>query len=319
MTTDTVPARRPESRDGCRGWPELKGPEFSRTTTSDGPRQGLGACGRAAPTHLTSTAAGHGPGSSNPASSTASPKTALLPVVAPPSTRPIASSASKRRLGSWCRRRAMTGKLPSLRALGDFRRHWRRRGVHQRLERRRDHGHASRHARHARLPDRLAAPGRSRGRSAACVAPGHGRHGCPIGGTTAELNDLNCRRRAPARRGVPRAGDSLQHADLSGTVINANFAGSGSSPFQIPFPTFPTNATQPPDHVEETVLPAEVIGTKYVVAPADLTERHGQGAVHIVRIYGNVDGTTLSYAPSHRPPAASPRPSSPERSWSSDR
>ena len=57
--------------------------------------------------------------------------------------------------------------------------------------------------------------------------------------------------------GVFAAGDSLTHADLSGTVINANL------PVQVvafnPIANIPDTATNA-DHVEETVLPAEVIG-----------------------------------------------------------
>lgn len=49
------------------------------------------------------------------------------------------------------------------------------------------------------------------------------------------------------------------------------------------------------DHIEETVFPAETLGKHYVVArptgPID-------GEVgHVVRFYGNVDGTTLTYTP----------------------
>jgi hypothetical protein len=94
--------------------------------------------------------------------------------------------------------------------------------------------------------------------------------------------------------GVFAAGDSLQHADLSGTVVNA------TNPVQViafnPISNIPDNATNA-DHVEETVLPAEVIGTKYVVAPPTSPNGMVKGG-HVVRIYGNFDGTTLTYAPS---------------------
>ncbi|HVY26073.1 MAG TPA: IgGFc-binding protein [Polyangiaceae bacterium] len=93
--------------------------------------------------------------------------------------------------------------------------------------------------------------------------------------------------------GVFGAGDSLAHADLSGTIVNA------SQPVQVvafnPISNIPDNATNA-DHVEETVLPGEVIGTEYVVAPPTSPSGMVKGG-HVVRIYGNVDGTTLTYAP----------------------
>jgi hypothetical protein len=93
--------------------------------------------------------------------------------------------------------------------------------------------------------------------------------------------------------GVFGAGDSLAHADISGTVINATL------PIQVvafnPISNIPDNATNA-DHVEETVLPAEVIGNEYVVAPPTSPSGMVKGG-HVVRIYGNVDGTTLTYAP----------------------
>jgi hypothetical protein len=49
------------------------------------------------------------------------------------------------------------------------------------------------------------------------------------------------------------------------------------------------------DHIEELVLPAEVIGKSYVVVPPSNPNGEVKGG-HIVRIYGNVDGTTLEYA-----------------------
>ncbi|MBK7583186.1 MAG: IgGFc-binding protein [Myxococcales bacterium] len=55
------------------------------------------------------------------------------------------------------------------------------------------------------------------------------------------------------------------------------------------------------DHLEETVLPAEALGTRYfVTAP---TAVHGNVVGHHVRIFGNVDGTKLSY-PSGTPAGA---------------
>src|SRR6185436_17650705 len=63
--------------------------------------------------------------------------------------------------------------------------------------------------------------------------------------------------------GAQAAGDSLLHADLSGTVLNS------TAPIQVigfnPITNVPDVANA--DHIEETVLPAEVIGTEYLVAP----------------------------------------------------
>jgi hypothetical protein len=55
------------------------------------------------------------------------------------------------------------------------------------------------------------------------------------------------------------------------------------------------------DHIEESVFPAETLGEHYlVVSPAGpLFNNPG----HLVRLYGNVDGTTLTY-PSGAPPGA---------------
>jgi hypothetical protein len=47
------------------------------------------------------------------------------------------------------------------------------------------------------------------------------------------------------------------------------------------------------DHVEEVVFPAETLGKHYVVTVPTSPEATPIG--HVVRIYGNVDGTTLSY------------------------
>jgi len=47
------------------------------------------------------------------------------------------------------------------------------------------------------------------------------------------------------------------------------------------------------DHVEESVFPAETLGKKYVVAAP--TAPDGKVTGHVVRLYGNVDGTSLTY------------------------
>jgi len=90
----------------------------------------------------------------------------------------------------------------------------------------------------------------------------------------------------------------LRHADLSGTVINAD------QPVQVIAFTaaanVPDRSVANADHLEETVPPAESFGKKYVVMPPSAPV----GSVgHVVRIYGNVDGTALSY-PDGKPAGA---------------
>jgi hypothetical protein len=130
-----------------------------------------------------------------------------------------------------------------------------------------------------------------------CVAAGTGVMAADAG-TTAEY-DLNAGD-VLQLVGVFAAGDSLKHADLSGTIVNA------TAPVQVvafnPISNIPDMATNA-DHVEETVLPGEVIGTKYIVAPPTSPSGAVKGG-HVVRIYGNVDGTTLTYAPAT--PAGAP-------------
>jgi hypothetical protein len=48
------------------------------------------------------------------------------------------------------------------------------------------------------------------------------------------------------------------------------------------------------DHIEETILPAEVLGKEYLVAPPTSPSGAVKGG-HVVRFYGNFDGTTLTY------------------------
>lgn len=82
-----------------------------------------------------------------------------------------------------------------------------------------------------------------------------------------------------------------QH-DLSGSLIQA------SAPVQViagnPCTNVPSD-TDACDHIEETVLPIETLGKHYVV-PAP-TGPKGVPARHMVRLYGNADGTTLTYSP----------------------
>ncbi len=53
------------------------------------------------------------------------------------------------------------------------------------------------------------------------------------------------------------------------------------------------------DHIEESVFPAETLGQHYVVTPP--TSPNGNVVGHVVRVFGNVDGTTLTYNPSKPP------------------
>lgn len=80
--------------------------------------------------------------------------------------------------------------------------------------------------------------------------------------------------------------------DLSGSLVTA------SKPVQvltgIPCLFVPKDQSAC-DHVEESVVPAEALGKRYVVTtPTRPTGGPGQ---HVVRFYGNRDGTTLTYAP----------------------
>jgi hypothetical protein len=56
------------------------------------------------------------------------------------------------------------------------------------------------------------------------------------------------------------------------------------------------------DHMEESVFPAETFGQRYVVARP--TGPNGDTPGHIVKLYGNVDGTSLTYTGD--PPAGAP-------------
>lgn len=92
-----------------------------------------------------------------------------------------------------------------------------------------------------------------------------------------------------------------RNADLSGTVVKA------APGFPVQVVSFNAIAQLPDvsianaDHMEETVLPAEVIGKKYIVVPP--TTPNGDAVGHVVRIYGNKDGTQLTY-PEGKPPGA---------------
>jgi hypothetical protein len=82
-----------------------------------------------------------------------------------------------------------------------------------------------------------------------------------------------------------------QH-DLSGSLVQA------SAPVQViagnPCTNIPSDIDAC-DHIEETVLPIETLGKHYIVPTP--TGPKGVQAPHMVRLYGNVDGTTLTYSP----------------------
>ena len=98
---------------------------------------------------------------------------------------------------------------------------------------------------------------------------------------------------------VGQAGDQ---DDLSGSLVTAQ---DGQHPIQVitsmPCVDHP-EGTAACDHIEESVFPAETLGQHYVVTVP--TGPKGNVVGHIVRIFGNVDGTTLTYDPSQ--PAGCP-------------
>jgi IgGFc binding protein len=78
--------------------------------------------------------------------------------------------------------------------------------------------------------------------------------------------------------------------DLSGTLVQA------TNPVQVIFgmPCAQSpEGVQACDHIEESVFPAETLGQHYFVTVP--TGPNGDAPGHVVRIYGNVDGTALSY------------------------
>lgn len=89
------------------------------------------------------------------------------------------------------------------------------------------------------------------------------------------------------------------NADFSGSLVTA------SAPVQVVTGIACRNLPdgQPYcDHVEESVFPAETLGQRYVVPMP--TGPRGNTPGHIVKIYGNFDGTTLTYTGT--PPPGAP-------------
>jgi len=102
------------------------------------------------------------------------------------------------------------------------------------------------------------------------------------------------------------AGDVAQFLTEKGNAFD--FSGSlvqSDKPVQViasvPCTNIPGDAMAC-DHIEESILPAETLGKRYVVAPP--TGPKGNAVKQNVRLYGNKDGTTLTYKPAK--PAACP-------------
>lgn len=87
-----------------------------------------------------------------------------------------------------------------------------------------------------------------------------------------------------------------QEYDFSGSLVHSD------KPVQViasvPCINIPSDK-QACDHIEETVLPAETLGQRYVVTPP--TGPNGTPVSHHVRLYGNQDGTKLTYSPTKPP------------------
>ena len=97
----------------------------------------------------------------------------------------------------------------------------------------------------------------------------------------------------------------MPHSDLSGSLITADKPVQviGFNPLTyVPSLSIPTPGACCADHLEETVLPAEVIGKHYLIASP--STHKGTNAGHFVRFFGNFDGTTLQYRGT--PPAGAP-------------
>ena len=92
--------------------------------------------------------------------------------------------------------------------------------------------------------------------------------------------------------GKPGAFEDDPHADVSGSIVVSD------KPVQVigfnPISNIPNSTVANADHIEELVLPAEVLGKSYIVAAPTSPSGAAKGG-HIVRFFGNVDGTTLTY------------------------
>ncbi|MGZ3419155.1 MAG: IgGFc-binding protein [Polyangiales bacterium] len=91
---------------------------------------------------------------------------------------------------------------------------------------------------------------------------------------------------------VELVGDARTTSDLSGSLVTAD------KPVQViaGVPCIQQPLGVPAcDHIEESVFPAETLGKDYIVSVP--TGPLGNVVGHVVRIYGNRDGTKLVYAP----------------------
>jgi len=94
------------------------------------------------------------------------------------------------------------------------------------------------------------------------------------------------------------AGDVAQffaepNADVSGSIVSATAPVEVIVGNQCIF--LPDSNTHACDHVEEVAMPAETLGKRHVVPRPPSPS--GGAVTHVVRITGNVDGTTLAYEP----------------------
>jgi hypothetical protein len=99
--------------------------------------------------------------------------------------------------------------------------------------------------------------------------------------------------------GALAAQPGLHDADLSGTLIEA------SQRVQVvafnAAANVPDDSVANADHMEELLPAAEFLADEYVVVPP--TAPLGAAGSHVVRLFGHVDGTVLSY-PVGKPPGA---------------
>jgi hypothetical protein len=86
-------------------------------------------------------------------------------------------------------------------------------------------------------------------------------------------------------------GDPIDASDLSGSLVRASAPVQVITGIQCLY--VPDDAPAC-DHTEESNFPAETLGTDYVVTQP--TGPNGNPVGHLVRIYGNFDGTHLAYS-----------------------
>jgi len=119
-----------------------------------------------------------------------------------------------------------------------------------------------------------------------------GKNGKILGGVGVPAADANGVSSAMLDAGdvVLFKAEPTSETDLTGALVQAD------KPVQVVSGvpcTFMPHDKAACDHVEESVFPAETLGKTYVVAPP--TAPDGKLYGHVVRLVGNVDGTTLTY------------------------